>query len=690
MVVFEHPLLVLLAVIFSVLLAWFVYRNDERFLAATSPMKALLVSLRFLSILILSLLLLKPKWLQQTKEVEKPIVVFLQDASSSIMNYTDSSYYASVFFDDIQTNNEELNKDYEVFTYHFDQNLHEGIQKNYSGTSTDIAKALQQVDDQFYNRNLAAIVLASDGNFNKGMNPFYKASELNCPIFTLAMGDTSIEKDVRIESIRHNEIAYFENKFPVQFTLVSNFNSKKDFKISVRNKNKIIHEERVNLESNIPLSKELYIEANEEGVQFYDIVISSFDGEKNIENNKRQIAIEVLENSQNILILSSNPHPDVAALKQALQEGLNYNVKTALFNSFTDEIEAYNLIILHQIPDFKNNPNELLSRIISSETSVFFVGGIKTNWFEFNKIQDLIKVNSAGQKQEVFASINDDFNSFSLSEKCQDFIDIAPPLTAPFADIITKAPRQSLLTQKINSIETNKDLLVLHEFNEKQVAVLFAEGIWKWRLFDFQINQSHENFNELFQSISQYLTLNKDKRKLRLQYEKIITEGENFEIEAQFYNENYQLIPNAKVQMELYDKEGVDYTYSLLASGTKYKAKVKDLREGSYNFNISAEYKDLKKHQKGTFTVLESKLESEDQTANWELLHQLSELSNGMLLNKNSFGNYADTIVKNTEQKNNIYFQEYLTELIKQKGIFLVILLSLSIEWVLRRRLGTH
>ena len=128
MVVFEHPLLVLLAVIFSVLLAWFVYRNDERFLA---------VSLRFLSILILSLLLLKPKWLQQTKEVEKPIVVFLQDASSSIMNYTDSSYYASVFFDDIQTNNEELNKDYEVFTYHFDQDLHEGIQKNYSGTSTD-------------------------------------------------------------------------------------------------------------------------------------------------------------------------------------------------------------------------------------------------------------------------------------------------------------------------------------------------------------------------------------------------------------------------------------------------------------------------------------------------------------------------------------------------------------------------
>ena len=55
-----------------------------------------------------------------------------------------------------------------------------------------------------------------------------------------------------------------------------------------------------------------------------------------------------------------------------------------------------------------------------------------------------------------------------------------------------------------------------------------AEGLWKWKLFDYQKNESHDNFNELFQSISQYLTLNKDKRKLRLQYPKMIDEGAHF------------------------------------------------------------------------------------------------------------------------------------------------------------------
>ena len=62
-------------------------------------------------------------------------------------------------------------------------------------------------------------------------------------------------------------------------------------------------------------------------------------------------------------------------------------------------------------------------------------------------------------------------------------------------------------------------------------------------------NQSHDNFNELFQSISQYLTLNKDKRKLRLQYPKMIDEGETFYMDVQLYNDNYQLIEDAEISL---------------------------------------------------------------------------------------------------------------------------------------------
>ena len=86
MLQFEHPtLFIAAAIVLSLLLALFIYRKDARFRSAGTFLKILLVGLRFVSLSILALLLFKPKWLNETKQVEKPIIVFLQDASSSIL-----------------------------------------------------------------------------------------------------------------------------------------------------------------------------------------------------------------------------------------------------------------------------------------------------------------------------------------------------------------------------------------------------------------------------------------------------------------------------------------------------------------------------------------------------------------------------------------------------------------------------
>jgi len=60
------------------------------------------------------------------------------------------------------------------------------------------------------------------------------------------------------------------------------------------------------------------------------------------------------------------------------------------------------------------------------------------------------------------------------------------------------------------------------------------------------------------------------------------------------------------------------------------------------------------------------------------------------MMTKDSFGEYAAYIKKNVKQKPRIHYQQYLSDLIKQKGIFLVLLLCLFFEWAIRKRLGTH
>ena len=691
MLQFEHPSIsILAAILFAFLLALFIYHKDERFSSTHTSVKIILTSLRFISLCILIILLFKPKLLNEIKQVEKPIIVFLQDASSSILNYPDSTYYTSEFKTLIEENNNILSEKFDVYTYHFSDEINEGINMDFEGKKTDISYAFEEIGNRFYNRNLAAVILASDGNYNKGINPFYKTSELNCPIFTMAIGDDTPEPDLQISGVRHNEIAYFENEFPIQFDILSNFDSDQNHQISVINNGKTIYTEAIILKAQTPISKEIFIEANNEGIQYYDIIINTFDGEKNNENNSQKVAIEILNNLQNILILYSSPHPDVAALTSALEKGKNYKVTKSLFHEFNEEIEAYNLIILHQIPDFTNSNKNLLNNIIKSETALFFIGGKGNKWSEFNKIQEFVEVKTKNAMQEVLPIINKDFGPFQLSEQCEKFIESATPLQAPFGDVILKEECSSLFTQKIEGINTNNELLFFAEKENKNWAIFLAEGLWKWKLFNYRKNESHDNFNELFQSISQYLTLNKDKRKLRLQYPKMIDEGETFYMDAQLYNDNYQLIEDAEISLVLTDPNEKEFIYSFSPIKRKYKTVIKNLIKGSYEFKVNSKFKNEYAEQNGTFIVLESKLEQEQKIANWKTLKQLSSNTNGQFIKKDNFDNYSEIISSNIDSNQKVYFNQYLSDLIKQKSIFLLILLCLFLEWIIRKRLGTH
>ena len=691
MLQFEHPtILILAAILFAFLLALFIYHKDERFSSTHPSVKIILTSLRFISLCILIILLFKPKLLNEIKQVEKPIIVFLQDASASILNYPDSTYYTSEFKTLIEENNKILSEKFDVYTYHFSDEINEGINMDFEGKKTDISYAFEEIGNRFYNRNLAAVILASDGNYNKGINPFYKTSELNCPIFTMAIGDDTPEPDLQISGVRHNEIAYFENEFPIQFDILSNFDSDQKHQISIINNGKTIYTEALILKAQTPISKEIFIEANNEGIQYYDIIINTFDGEKNNENNSQKVAIEILNNLQNILILYSSPHPDVAALTSALEKGKNYKVTKSLFHEFNEEIEAYNLIILHQIPDFTNSNKNLLDNIIKSETALFFIGGKGNKWSEFNKVQEFVEVKTKNAMQEVFPIINKDFGPFQLSEQCEKFIQSATPLQAPFGDVILKEECSSLFTQKIEGINTNNELLFFAEKEDKNWAIFLAEGLWKWKLFNYQKNESHDNFNELFQSISQYLTLNKDKRKLRLQYPKMIDEGETFYMDAQLYNDNYQLIEDAEISLVLTDPNEKEFKYSFSPINRKYKTVIKNLIKGSYEFKVNSKFKNEYAEQNGTFVVLESKLEQEQKIANWKTLKQLSSNTNGQFIKKDNFDNYSEIISSNIDSNQKVYFNQYLSDLIKQKSIFLLILLCLFLEWIIRKRLGTH
>lgn len=689
MLQFEHHILVIAAaMIVSLLLALFIYNNDIRFKSAKPSTRIVLVFLRFLSLCTLVLLLFKPKLIQEFKTVEKPIIVLLQDASSSILNHNDSNFYKNELQELLALNQEELEEDYTFHSYLFSDSLFQSDKPNYKGKRTNISLALDNISVRYFNRNLAAIILASDGNYNQGANPIYTAKNLNTPVYSLALGNDSVYPDISIQNVQYNEIAYLGNKFPLNFEIYSNTKSTEKNKIEIYHKGKLQYVEWVNIDVAKPLEKELLLEANEAGIQHYHIQISSFSGEKNIDNNQYDIAVDILDNMQKILILSSVPHPDIAALQSALLQGDNYEVSTSLIDNFKGQIKDYNLIILHQLPSKSNQ--KLISDIVDSDISILFIGGSNVNWSSFNEAQSIAKVRFKNSYQEVFPHLQEIFTPFELSSSCKSFLRQTPPLIAPFGTIDNENVDHSLFTQKIEGINTNNQLLSFGLHNNKKVALLLAEGLWRWKLYDYKRNKNHDNFNELIQSISQYLTLNKDKRKLRLEYQKVISQGEALKIKAQLYNDNYQLVKDAAIRLKITDDKNTENMYSFHTVDQNYLLSLNNLAVGNYTFEVTSQYKEDKTTLYGELTVQKSSLELQELTANWDLLHKVSDQSGGEFISKEKVAELSSIIKQKTPKNSKTYFNKKLSDIINQKLIFLLLLLSLCLEWLIRKNLGTH
>ena len=78
-----------------------------------------LLTARFTIVFVLLLFLLEPVFKQETVQLEKPIVVFAQDNSESILINKDSSYYNSGYKNSIIQFLDRLKKHYDVQTFSF-------------------------------------------------------------------------------------------------------------------------------------------------------------------------------------------------------------------------------------------------------------------------------------------------------------------------------------------------------------------------------------------------------------------------------------------------------------------------------------------------------------------------------------------------------------------------------------------
>ncbi|MDI1316583.1 hypothetical protein [Flavobacterium sp.] len=667
-------LLLLVSILIAAGLSFYQYLYKAK---SKSKVTLLLAFLRFFSIFGLLLLLINPIITRKTIETVKTPLPIVIDNSASIKDLKANNSAMEVF-KKLSENSDLANK-FEVQTYQFDSDFLPSDTIDFKGTQSNIDVVAKNLKNIYKNTNYPT-VLISDGNQTSGEDYVFGFNPDN-KVYPLVVGDTMTYLDLRISQLNVNKYAFHKNKYPVEVFL--NYSGTKSinatFKISQGNS--VLNEQTVSFSpSKKSATLNVLLPADKVGIQILKATLSSKEQEKNTYNNTKNFAVEVIDQKTEVALISTISHPDLGAIKRAIESNAQRKV-TIIKPNQVSSLLNYNVLILYQ-------PNAEFKAIFDQNKNArinsWIITGNDTDYTFLNQNQDNFTFKMSGSKEDYLASFDTQFNLFALDNfGFEQF----PPLENPFGTITETGNVNVLLSSTIRNIATNQPLLAFAENQGKRNAYLFGENIWKWRANTYVDKKSFADFDIFLDKTIQYLASNNSKKSLVVNHERFYNSGEGIEITAQYFNKNYELDEKARLTISVTNKKTKQVkNYDLLRTSNAFKVNLDGLSAGNYTFTVK-ELNSNSVYSSG-FEVLDFNIEKQFVNPDWNKLNQLANQTKG----KAFLANQTDVLIKQLlADESYKAIQKTLVKkspLIDWVWLLVLIAISLGTEWFIRKYNG--
>lgn len=654
-------------------------------------MKVVHIVLRVLVLGILVLLLINPYVRHRSSVVEQPMVVLAHDNSASIVLGSDSTFFKTDYQARLNEFREALGKDFQVHEYLFGQEVRDYDALDFADQLTDLASLMRSVERRYYKRNVGAVLLFTDGVYNRGLDPTLLTEKMAFPIHTVVLGDTLTHPDLAVKDVHYNKKVSLGATFPLRVTVGAVDCSGQKAVLTVTVDGRLAARQELDINTN-RYSKEVdfMLEADTKGVRQIEIEISGLPEEPQRLNNAKRIFVEVQDQQFKVLCLADAPHPDLGALKSVLNDDC---VMDFVFGR--DEIPdlaGYQLLLLHQAPSKRTDMDALFTQLErNKKIPMLIIMGSATDIDALGKLQKAFGLRrmAANTTLDVKAVVNPSFGTFTLTDPLREKVGKFPPLAMPYVEIEPLLGHDDLLLQEVLGVKSGQPLMAFVK-GDRKMAFLFGTNVWRWRLYNYYQDKNSVVFDELFSKTLKYLMLNADDGLSVFAKEEYFT-NEKVVFTAEVRNPSNELVTEPDLNLQIVNKKtGATYDYVFAKREHDYELNAGLLPEGVYTYRAQTVMNGQNLSASGSFAVVALGIEAQQLTADVALLRSLAAATQGQCYTVDQLPQLLEDLRNDPRITSVEHHETRFEDLIHSKWLLLIAIGLAAIDWILRKMFGSY
>lgn len=681
--------------------------------------RSLLGGLRFGALALICFLLFEPV-LQQVRQSERPplLAVLVDDSQSLRLTLSQGDALTETAVRDslrpvLKTLDAEgISGNTRFFA--FDRTLRsfstpsaDSIQLD--GAQTDVAGALRSVRETLQGQNLQGIVLVSDGQYNTGRNPLRVADRSPVPIHTVAVGDTTRRRDLRVQRVTTNEQAYLDSAVPVRATLAAEEGGGETVAVTLERNGTVLDQTEVQLpEGRTETPVDLTFRPDESGFQRLTVRATELPGEVTTRNNARSVSLRVLEDKRRVLLLGAAPSPSLTAIRRVYESSADTEVIARIpkqDGSFyggplPEDLSDIDVVVCAGFPSapVPEAPVQRIAGLIEEGTPALFFLSPQTDLSAWRKQFDAVlpattnATNTAFTKAR-FSPVDDEQQHpvFRIEEADVSQFERLPPVRVSQADWTPTPDAQVLATASLPSASSAPPLLVLRDRANLRTAVFLGTGLWRWTLLPSELSSAAPLWPGLASNLLRWVGTQGSDQPVRVQPVASSFEGgQPVKFTGQVYDGSMRPVPDATVEVTVTDSAGTDYPYTMEPTGEgRYRLAVGTLPQGTYRFQATARLGDTKLGtDQGRFSVGRLRLEYQSTRADAVLMQQIATRSGGATYTRQTVQQLPQDLASAASFSSEVVEKTSEAELWRTSLFMVIILLLLAGEWTLRKRFG--